>query len=266
MDTKKWKEECGVFGVYAPGEDVARLTYFGLHALQHRGQESAGITVSNKEMLLTYKNLGLVTQVFSDSDLDSLKGDLAIGHVRYSTTGSTRIENAQPCVVDDGRYSVAVAHNGNLLNTRQLREMLSKEGYAFKSTSDTEAIAYLIHKHLKLGFPPEEAVARGISQLKGAYSLVIITLDQLIAVRDPYGIRPLAVGKMNSGYVVSSETCGLDIVGAEFVREVQPGEIIVFDSDGMFSYEGLPVEKPSVCMFEFIYFARPDSRINGKTL
>lgn len=266
MSIKEIHEECGVFGVYAPNEDVARLAYFGLHALQHRGQESAGITVSNGEMLLTYKNLGLVTQVFSDSDLDSLKGYLSIGHVRYSTTGSTRIENAQPCVIEDGKYSLAVAHNGNLLNTRELRESLSSEGYVFKSTSDTEAILYLIHKYFKLGFPIEESIARAMSQLKGAYSLVIATLDQLIAARDPFGIRPLTVGKMAEGYVVSSETCGLDIVGAEFVRDVQPGEIIIFDANGMFSYEGQPVAKPSICMFEFIYFARPDSRISGKTL
>lgn len=266
MNVKEIKEECGVFGVYAPEEDVARLTYFGLHALQHRGQESAGITVSNGELFLTYKNLGLVSQVFSDADLDSLKGNLAIGHVRYSTTGSTRLENAQPCVIEDGRYSLAVAHNGNLLNTTKLREKLTREGYVFKSTSDTEAILYMIHKHYRLGFPIEESIARAMSELKGAYSLVVLTLDQLVAVRDPYGIRPLTVGKMNGGYVVSSETCGLDIVGADYVRDVQPGEIIVFDSDGMFSHEGQPVKKLSVCMFEFIYFARPDSKISGRTL
>jgi amidophosphoribosyltransferase len=266
LNIKEIKEECGVFGVFAPGEDVSRLTYFGLHALQHRGQESAGITVSNKELLLTYKQLGLVTQVFSDSDLDSLKGRLAIGHVRYSTTGSTRLENAQPCVIEDGKFSLAVAHNGNILNSKPLRDKLANEGYVFKSSSDTEAILYLIHRNLRLNFPIEEAIARAMGELLGAYSLVIATLNQLIAVRDPFGIRPLALGKLPDGYVISSETCGLDIVGAELVREVQPGEIIVIDENGMFSYEGQPATKPSICMFEFIYFARPDSKINGKTL
>lgn len=266
MSIKEIKEECGVFGVYAPGEDVARLTYFGLHALQHRGQESAGISVSNGELLLTYKQLGLVTQVFSDADLDNLRGDIAIGHVRYSTTGSTRIENAQPFVIEDGKYSVAVAHNGNLLNTAILREKLAEDGYTFKSTTDTEVIVYLIHKNLRKNLPVEEAVARAVSQLEGAYSLAILTIDYLIAARDPYGIRPLSIGKIPAGYIISSETCGLDIVGAEFVREVQPGEIIVFDKNGIFSFEGLPQKKPSICMFEFIYFARPDSKIEGKTL
>lgn len=266
MNIKELKEECGVFGVFAPDNDVARLTYFGLHALQHRGQESAGITVSNGELLLTYKQLGLVTQVFSDADLDALKGKLAIGHVRYSTTGSTRLENAQPYTIEDGKFSLAIAHNGNILNSKQLTDRLRKEGYTFKSSSDTEAILYLIHRNFKLNLSIEEAIARAMSELKGAYSLVITTLNQLIAVRDPYGIRPLAIGRMPDGYVISSETCGLDIVGAEFVREVQPGEIIVFDENGMFSYEGQPAAKPSICMFEFIYFARPDSKINGKTL
>ena len=266
MNIKELKEECGVFGVFAPGEDVARLTYFGLHALQHRGQESAGITVSNGELLLTYKQLGLVTQVFSDADLDSLRGKLAIGHVRYSTTGSTRLENAQPCVIEDGKFSLAIAHNGNILNSKPLADRLRKEGYTFRSSSDTEAILYLIHRNFRLNLSIEEAIARAMSELKGAYSLAIATLNQLIAVRDPYGIRPLAIGRMPAGYVISSETCGLDIVGAEFVREVQPGEIIVIDENGMFSYEGQPAAKPFICMFEFIYFARPDSKINGKTL
>ncbi len=266
MDIKEIKEECGVFGIYAPGEDVSQLTYFGLHALQHRGQESAGITVSNREKLITFKQLGLVTQVFTDADLESLKGDIAIGHVRYSTTGSTRIENAQPFFIDDGEFSLAVAHNGNLLNTTELREYLINKGYIFKSTTDTEAIAYLIHMNLKKGFPVEEAVARTMNQIRGAYSLAILTLDQLIAARDPYGIRPLSLGKHSDGYVVSSETCGLDIVGAEYVRDIEPGEIIVIDENGLFSFEGVPAQKKSICMFEFIYFARPDSRINGKTL
>lgn len=259
------KEECGVFGIFAPGEDVARLTYFGLHALQHRGQESAGISVSNREFISTYKDLGLVTQVFSEADLDALKGDLAIGHVRYSTTGSTRIENAQPVVVEDDGNPLAVAHNGNLLNTKTLRENLKNEGFTFKTSSDTEAIALLLHKNLK-NSPVEEAMARTMHSLKGAYSLVILTKNQLIAARDPYGIRPLVVGKLPRGYVISSETCGLDIVGASYVRDVEPGEILVIDDNGMFSFEGQEPVRNAVCMFEFIYFARPDSRIMGKTL
>lgn len=265
MSLNEIKEECGVFGIFAPGEDVARLTYFGLHALQHRGQESAGISVSNREIIFTYKDLGLVTQVFSEADLDALKGDLAIGHVRYSTIGSTRIENAQPVVVEDEGNPLALAHNGNLLNTKWLRENLKSEGFSFKTSSDTEAIALLLHKHMKT-MPVEEALARTLHSLKGAYSLVILTRNQLIAARDPYGIRPLVIGKMSRGYVVSSETCGLDIVGAAYVRDVEPGEILIIDENGMFSFEGLAPVRNATCMFEFIYFARPDSKIMGKTL
>lgn len=265
MDIKEIKEECGVFAIFAPEEDVARLTYFGLHALQHRGQESAGITVSNGKYLKTYKDLGLVTQVFTESVLDSLEGSLAIGHVRYSTTGSTKIENAHPLVIKSNHISVAVAHNGNLLNTKLLRENLKREGIAFSTSSDTEVIAVLIAKHLE-NSSFEEAIAKTIHTIEGAYSLVVATKDKIAAVRDPYGIRPLSLGKLSEGYVISSETCGLDIVGASFVREVEPGEIIVIDRDGLFSYEGIKPEGKATCMFEFIYFARPDSRIYEKTL
>lgn len=260
------KEECGVYGLFAPGEDVAKLVYFGLHAIQHRGQESAGIAVGDGNLLTVHKDLGLVAQVFDEHILEKLTGYLAIGHVRYSTTGSTRIENAQPIAVRlKSGNKVAVAHNGNLLNTAELRASLENEGAIFKSTTDTEVICRLLAKHLEHN-TLEEAIARTMQSLKGAYSLTIATEKQLAAVRDPYGIRPLVLGKMPSGYVISSETCGLDIVGAKFVREVEPGEIIIIDEDGLFSYEGMPKGKTSVCMFEFIYFARPDSQILGKTL
>lgn len=260
------KEECGVYGIFAPGEEVARLVYFGLHAIQHRGQESAGIAVGDSNLLTLHKDLGLVAQVFDEHVLEKLTGYLAIGHVRYSTTGSTRIENAQPIAakLKDGN-KIAIAHNGNLLNTAELRASLESEGVSFKSTSDTEVIVRLLAKHLEHN-TLEEAIARTMQSLKGAYSLTIATETQLATVRDPYGIRPLVLGKIASGYVVSSETCGLDIVGAQFVRDVEPGEIIIINENGLFSYEGMLRAKTSICMFEFIYFARPDSQILGKTL
>lgn len=261
----KRRDECGVFGIYAPGERVSKITYFGLHALQHRGQESAGITVSDGKHLSTYKDLGLVTQVFNERILESLKGFLSIGHVRYSTTGSTRLENSQPIISSFKGGRVALAHNGNLLNTVQLRKILTSENYVFKTTSDTELIAALISKHLEHN-SLEEAIARTMQTINGAYSIVIATETQLAASRDPYGIRPLSLGKTSTGYVIASETCALDIVGASFVRDIEPGEIVIINQDGMFSFEGIAPKKRSMCMFEFIYFARPDSQIYGKTL
>lgn len=262
---KQLNEECGVYGVYAPGEHAAKLAYFGLHALQHRGQESAGIAAANGSDLRVHRDLGLVTQVFSTKAIEDLPGHLAIGHVRYSTTGSPILENAQPIVVDWSRGRVAVAHNGNLLNTARLRSSLEKEGYVFYSTSDTEVIAVLLARHLENN-SLEEAIARTMQTIEGAYSIVVATETQLAAARDPYGIRPLSLGKTASGYVVASETCALDISGASYVRDVEPGEILIIDEHGLFSFVGQEKTRQSLCMFEFIYFARPDSYLYGKTL
>lgn len=260
-----WREECGVFGAFAPGEDVARMAYFGLFALQHRGQESAGIAVADGQSLIVYKDLGLVNQVFNAQNLSSLKGYLAIGHVRYSTTGSPVWENAQPYCVANSKGSIALAHNGNLLNTADLRAELLSQGVEFTSTSDTEVIANLLVR--KDGEELLEAVKETMKVIKGAYSLVVASEKELFGVRDPYGIRPLVIGKLSSrGYALASETCALDIVGAEYVRDVEPGEIVQINADGLFSYQAMPIIKPSLCIFEFIYFARPDSYLYNRSL
>ncbi len=264
MKELEWKEECGVFGVFAPGKDVSRLIYFGLFALQHRGQESAGLAVADGKSVLVYKELGLVNQVFNERNLASLKGHLAIGHVRYSTTGSSFWENAQPIYEESERGVIALAHNGNLLNTQKLRKELEARGHEFRSTSDTEVIAKLIAE--RDGNNIEEAIRETVHLLKGAYSLVILTEDKLIGVRDPYGIRPLSLGKLDNGYVIASETCALNIVGAEYVREIEPGEMVVIDENGLFSSQLFMENFPSLCIFEFIYFARPDSLLYGKNL
>lgn len=260
-----WREECGVFGVFAPGEDVAKMTYFGLFALQHRGQESAGIGVADGQSLIVYKDLGLVNQVFNAQNLSSLKGYLAVGHVRYSTTGSPIWENAQPYYVATSHGSIAVAHNGNLLNTADLRNELIAQGIEFSSTSDTEVIANLIAK--KDGHDIIEALKETMKLIRGAYSLIIASEKELFGVRDSYGIRPLVIGRLPSGgYVLASETCALDIVGADYVRDVEPGEIVQINNDGLFSHQVMPIIKPSLCIFEFIYFARPDSLLYGRNL
>lgn len=251
------EEACGVFGIYAPGEDVARLTYFGLHALQHRGQESAGIAVADGESTVVFKDMGLVPQVFDERKLASLGGHIAIGHVRYSTTGSTRWENAQPVHKTYPGGTIAVAHNGNLINTRELRAELPAQPRNGKSSSDTDIIASMVAA--KADDDIEAAVASVMPKLRGAYSVVIMTENKLVAARDAYGIRPLCLGELRGNYVVASETCALDIVGAKLVREVGPGEMLVIDEHGLRSTQVLAPEKPSLCVFEFIYFARPDS-------
>ncbi|HEY4687252.1 MAG TPA: amidophosphoribosyltransferase [Candidatus Subteraquimicrobiales bacterium] len=261
---KEFREECGVFGIYAPGEDVAKLTYFGLHALQHRGQESAGIAVADGNSILIYKDMGLVPQVFDEQILTGLQGHVAIGHVRYSTTGSTSWKNSQPIHRSSAKGSIALSHNGNLTNAYDLKKELQKNGSRFESTVDSEVIAGLIAEHYETSV--EEAVKQACPKLKGAYSLVILSENSLMAVRDPYGIRPLCLGQLGDGYVISSETCGLDIVGAQFVREVHPGELIIIDEDGIRSEEAVPPKKSSLCIFEFIYFARPDSQLYGRSL
>jgi amidophosphoribosyltransferase len=228
------EEACGVFGVYAPGEDVARLTYFGLHALQHRGQESAGIAVGDGETVTVTKNLGLVSRVFTESDLDSLTGDVAIGHTRYSTTGSsTSWENAQPHLSTIGRQVIALAHNGNLVNTIELRDDLKERGIRFRSTTDSEVIATLIGTFTQQHHHIRDGIRETMKLITGAYAVVLVTEEALYAFRDPHGVRPLVLGKLDDrGWVVSSETCGLDIVGAEYVRDIAPGEIIKISANG----------------------------------
>ncbi len=252
----KFNEACGIFGVYAPGMGVARLTSFGLYGVQHRGQESWGISVANGTGVWGTNNIGLLLQTLKEEDLAGLEGHASIGHVRYSTTGSTSKENSQPVHRDHKETSFALAHNGNLINTFNLRQMLKNNGSKFQSTSDSEVIAELISGYSDCSI--EDAIYRTMNQLQGVYSLVILTEKELFAVRDPYGIRPLCIGQLGNGNVFSSETCGLDIVGAEYIREVEPGEIIKIDEDGIHS-KIFAKEKPSLCIFEFIYFARPDS-------
>lgn len=258
-------EECGVFGVYAPGEDVARLTYFGLFALQHRGQESAGIMVADGKHVKWYKEMGLVTQVFDERTLSQLSGDIAIGHTRYSTTGSSILRNAQPlhCAWGDG--TVAVAHNGNLVNTTELREELEAEGVPFETTNDSEVIARLIATRQDSTL--DDAVADAMRRLRGAYSVVILTEDTLVGIRDPYGVRPLCLGMLDDKWpVLASETCALETVGAVFVREILPGEMVIADRHGLRFRQAVPPAKDAACLFEFIYFARPDSVMLGRGL
>jgi len=259
------EEACGVFGTYAPGQDVSRLTYFGLHALQHRGQESAGIAVADGESTVVFKDMGLVPQVFDESKLAALQGHIAVGHVRYSTTGSTRWENAQPILKVTDSGTLALVHNGNLLNSKALRDEVMTNGHRLRSTSDSELIAEAVAA--RKGESIESAVAATMGRLHGAYSLLIMTETQLIAVRDPYGVRPLSIGRLgDDDWVVASETCALDIVGAEYERDVRPGELVIVDENGLRSIQAVEPAKPSLCVFEFIYFARPDSQVYGETL
>jgi amidophosphoribosyltransferase len=255
------EEACGVFGVYAPGEQVGRLIYFGLHALQHRGQESAGIAVADGHTMTLRKELGLVPQVFKESDLATLDGHIGIGHTRYSTTGSsTSWENAQPMLSSIGPNTIALAHNGNLVNTLVLRDRMKGHGIRFRSTTDSEVMATLVDHFTQQHSAIRGGIRETMKLIEGAYSVVMMTEDALYAFRDPYGVRPLALGKLDGiGWVVSSETCGLDIVGAEFVRDLRPGELIKISGAGLESEQAVPAKKPSLCIFEFVYFARPDS-------
>lgn len=256
----KLHEECGVFGIYAPGQDVGRLTYMGLFALQHRGQESAGIAVTDGRSIVLEKGLGLVAEVFGEDRLAGLKGNLAIGHVRYSTAGGGGVNNAQPLAVTSRRGSLALAHNGNLVNAVELRDELSERGYLFQTTSDTEVIASLIAQAEARDLTA--ALVSALGRVRGSYALVVLTPDRLLGVRDPHGLRPLCLGRLGGGYVLASESCALDTVGAEFVREVEPGELVSIGPDGVESLRFAPARK-AFCIFEFIYFARPDSRIEG---
>ncbi len=257
------KEECGLFGVWAPGEDVARLTYFGLFAQQHRGQESAGIAVSDGNNILVYKDLGLVSQVFSEATLTTLHGDLGIGHTRYSTTGSTTWDNAQPVFKSDGAHTVALGHNGNLVDTRDLAEAVGKPGGA---TTDSDLVTTLIVNEMAVTGGLEEAAMRVLPTLKGAFCFVMMDERSVYAARGPMGIRPLSIGRLPNGFVVASETCALDIVGATFIRDVEPGELIRFDDRGLHSVRYTESPRRALCIFEYVYLARPDSRLRGVTV
>ncbi len=264
-------EECGVFGIYdLDGEDVAGTIYYGLFALQHRGQESAGIAVSDtngpKNNVSVIKDMGLVNEVFSKDNLDTLHGDIGVGHVRYSTAGESTRENAQPMVINYVKGTLGLAHNGNLINANELRQYLSETGAIFQSTIDTEPIAYLIARERLHTATVEEAVNKACEKLKGAFSLVVMSPRKLIAARDPYGFKPLVIGKRGKSYIFTSETAALDTIGAEFVRDVRPGETVWVKSDGVLHSDmsrALPEEKQARCIFEYIYFARLDSYIDG---
>ena len=255
---------CGVFGIYSPERDVARLTYFALFALQHRGQESAGIAVSDAGRLTVLRDMGLVTQVFSEQKLRGLRGQVAIGHCRYSTTGSTHWANAQPIVQHGPARTVALGHNGNLTNTGELRTELLADGARLKSTSDTEVIAALIARDPR---PLDEAVAATMTKIEGAFSAALVAEGKLVGFRDPDGIRPLALGRLEDDWILASESCAFDLIGAELVAELAPGELVIVDEDGCRTHQA--VERKgggALCIFEFIYFARPDSRLRGVEL
>ncbi len=259
------KESCGIFGVYGHPE-AAKMTYFGLYALQHRGQESAGIAVAKDEMVNNYKAMGLVSDVFDMPQLESLKGSSAIGHVRYSTTGSSVLTNAQPFVVRHHQKSYAVGHNGNLVNAHILKEELEDNGSIFQSTMDSEVFLHLFVRNLKaLGF--EKSLLEATKSLQGAFSMVMLTSrGEVIGIRDPHGFRPLCLGKLNGHWVLASETCALDLVQAEFVREIEPGEILIIDENGPRSLYLPKADRQAFCIFEFIYFARPDSTFMGRNV
>lgn len=255
-------DECGVFGIYGHSE-AARVTHHGLIALQHRGQESAGIVTSNGKDLETYKGMGLVSDVFDQpATLDRLNGHIAIGHVRYSTTGSSHLGNAQPILVNSRKGGLALAHNGNLVDATPIREQLEDEGAIFSTTVDTEVLAHLIVRAKKDSL--EESIVSAISHVHGGYALLILSHDKLIGIRDPHGIRPLQLGRLGNAWVLASESCAFDTVGAEFVREVAPGEMITISNGGTIrSQTATKADSPSPCIFEFIYFARPDSQLEG---
>lgn len=270
----KLKEECGVFGIYDfSGEDVASTIYYGLFALQHRGQESCGIAVSDtngpKGKVLSHKGMGLVNEVFTGKHLAKLKGDIGVGHVRYSTAGGSTRENAQPLVLNYVKGTLGLAHNGNLVNAPELRRELEYDGAIFQTTIDTEVIAYHIARARTRTASVEQAVAEAMRKLRGSYSLIVMSPRKLIGARDPYGFRPLCIGKRDHAYILASETCALDTIGAEFIRDVEPGEVVTITPDrGIVSDRSMCLkedsgEKTGRCIFEYIYFGRPDSRMDG---
>jgi len=259
----KFREACGIFGILGRPE-AANLTYLGLYALQHRGQESAGIVASDGHGLHLERGMGLVADVFGEIRLRRLKGSLAIGHVRYSTTGSSQLKNAQPIMANYRRGSVALAHNGNLVNADLLKAELEREGSIFSSTTDTEVIVHLIARSASDNLL--EATAEALSRVSGAYSLVIMNETELLGIRDPHGFRPLSLGRLGDAWVLASETCAFDLIDATFVRDVEPGEFVHITSQGMKSYRPLPPARPAQCIFEYIYFSRPDSLLYGQNV
>ena len=264
MGAESPRDACGLFGVWAPGEEVSRLAFFGLFAQQHRGQESAGIAVSDQQNILVYKDLGLIAQVFSEATLATLQGDLGIGHTRYSTTGSTTWDNAQPAFKTDGERSIALGHNGNLVNTGELAERVGRR--ATPATTDSDLVATLLADRMAEGADLEGASMEILPTLRGAFSLVLMDERSVFAARDPHGLRPLSIGRLPSGFCVASETCALDIVGATFVREVEPGEIVRFDDRGVRAERFAESPRRALCIFEFVYLSRPDSRMRGVTV
>jgi amidophosphoribosyltransferase len=258
------KHYCGVFGVFGH-PNAAELTYYGLYALQHRGQESAGIVTSDGKQFRVHRGMGLVPQIFDGEILHGLVGSAAIGHTRYSTTGSSHLRNAQPLTVDCARGQIAIAHNGNLTNASQLRDELEARGSIFQTTVDSEIILHLMAQPNFNG--NGNHLVHTLRRIEGAYSLVIMTEDELIAVRDPHGFRPLCIGKLDDSYVISSETCALDLIHAKFIRDVEPGEIVVINKDGLTSLQAFPEqERRAFCIFEYVYFARPDSTIANRNV
>ncbi len=263
-DFDKPRESCGIFGICDHAE-AAPLTYFGLYALQHRGQESAGIATIRGDSIVEHKGMGLVSDVFEMSHLEELEGRSAIGHVRYSTTGSSVLVNAQPFLVRHRKKSYAVAHNGNIVNAHLLKDELEESGSIFQTTMDSEIFLHLFVKNLEHGF--EQALVESVSRLQGAFSLVMLTSrGEIVGIKDPYGFRPLCLGKLNGNYVLASETCAFDLVEAEFVRELDPGEIVIIRPESIKSIQTAPAPQRAFCIFEFIYFARPDSTFYGQNV
>ena len=264
MFDDKPQHECGIFGIFAPDEDVARMTFFGLYALQHRGQESAGIAVADGTSINLHKEMGLVSQVFTEEKLKPLTGHVAIGHTRYSTTGSSKLLNAQPFLVQSALGPLAIGHNGNLTNGTELRNELFQRGFGLSSTSDSEVIVQML-----AGGPGtnwDERINALLTRAEGAYCLTVLTRDTLYALRDPWGVHPLCLGKIGSGWVVASESCALATIGADYIRELDPGEVVAIDAHGPRTIGRHHAAKRSLCLFEYIYFARPDSQIDGRTL
>jgi amidophosphoribosyltransferase len=260
----KPREECGIFGIYAPGEDVAKLTFFGLFTLQHRGQESAGIGVLDGKKYSLYKKMGLVNQVFNEEKVSKLKGHIAVGHNRYSTTGTSNLKNAGPFVSRRKLETFVVGHNGNIVNADRLRKVLERKGKKFKSTCDSEVVAQIVAdaKHKD----PVKKIFSTMYKLNGAYSLIIGTKNELIGARDPLGFRPLCIGQLNGWYVLASESCAFPEIGAKLIRDVEPGEVVVVNENGLKSYKFSSRKVPSFCIFEYVYLARPDSTINTKSV
>jgi amidophosphoribosyltransferase len=259
----KFREECGVFGIYGHPE-ASKLTYLGLYALQHRGQESAGIASADGTQVRVSKAMGYVNEAFDDDAIAKLPGSLAVGHVRYSTAGESRLANAQPIVVDSVHGQLAVAHNGNLVNAGEVRDALVRDGAIFQTNSDTEVLVHLFAR--AKAELPENAIIEAISQVRGAFSLVMMTKDRLIGARDPHGFRPLALGRLGDAWVICSETCAMDLIGATYIRDVEPGEVVIVGPAGLKSVKPYPPARQSQCVFEHVYFSRPDSYVFGESV